>query len=187
MEPFSLLVLFLGWIILCFFLARVGGWRQLARRYRSRERFEGKRILMQTLRMRWMVSYGNSVHFGANARGLHISMFLFFRPFHPPLFIPWGDVKVIFSTDPFGGRYVTLQCQGAPAAGLFLSEPLALQLAKHAGGAWPPLDTAVERAPEEPAEEHTPESLAGTESLAETERRRKAAMEEDLDRLLHRR
>ncbi len=192
MELAPPLIFAASWLLLCFLLARVGGWRSLARHYRSRERFRGERLWMQTLRMRWMVNYGNGVNFGVDPRGLHLSMFLFFRPFHRSIWIPWSELSVAEVHDPLGARFVGLTTGSEPEITLYLSEGLALRLAEKAGGSWPGKArerVEAEAKPRDPWHEGSlhdapadPETAIRTETLRETEKKRKAKILADLER-----
>jgi hypothetical protein len=104
-DPFPwLVVLFLiffaaVWTFALVAVARMGGWSRLAARYRCREPFEGFRIRFGSGEMRggpfWGLpcNYGGCLALGANVQGLYLAVFPLFRPGHPPLFIPWQDLK----------------------------------------------------------------------------------------------
>jgi len=37
-----------------------------------------------------------AIKLGADGHGLHIVMSTVFRPFHPPLFVPWSDISGVW-------------------------------------------------------------------------------------------
>lgn len=83
--------------------ARISGWHELAKHYASYDRYEGRWISQLDdsgqeggleVSLRHSVSE-NAIKLGADSRGLYLQMSLPFRPFHPPLFIPWGDIKSV--------------------------------------------------------------------------------------------
>jgi hypothetical protein len=75
-------------------ISRVTGWHRLAERYRFEGEMPEKRWRWRSGRMRWTTRYGNCLNFSADQRGLYMSVVAFFRPFHPPLFIPWNEIEV---------------------------------------------------------------------------------------------
>jgi hypothetical protein len=82
----------LWWSFCCFLLPFLSGWYFLARRYRSDRQAPKKlwRFCNGSLRF---LNHGSSLTLGADSQGFHIAMFPLFRIGHPPLFIPWHDVK----------------------------------------------------------------------------------------------
>lgn len=83
--------------------ARISGWHKLAEHYASADRYEGRWISQLDdsgkeggleVSLRYSVSE-NAIKLGADARGLYLQMSLPFRPFHPPLFIPWRDIESV--------------------------------------------------------------------------------------------
>jgi len=94
-TPLEFVIFFvLVWCTVCFILATIGGWRRLAETYRFEGTFEGSRWRFTSARMRWGVNYNGCLTIGANERGLYVAVLFLFRLAHPPLFIPWSDVRV---------------------------------------------------------------------------------------------
>ncbi|MEN6331728.1 MAG: hypothetical protein ABFD57_07065 [Smithella sp.] len=101
MEPFLIIlpvVMFAMsfipiWLFVCLILSRVGGWKKLAQVYRYDGQFSGNRWRFRSCRMNRFVNYNNCLTFGAGAEGLYINIFPVFRFHHPPLLIPWSDIK----------------------------------------------------------------------------------------------
>jgi len=75
-------------------ISRVTGWHRLAEQFRFEGELPEKRWRWRSGRMRWTTRYGNCLNFGADERGLYMSVVSFFRPFHPPLFVPWSEIEV---------------------------------------------------------------------------------------------
>ena len=44
--------------------------------------------------MRWGANYNNCLTIGADPGGLYLSLLVFFRIGHPPLFIPWTEISL---------------------------------------------------------------------------------------------
>ncbi len=82
------------WTGISFLIAKIGGWRLLARRFRLNSTFVGEKWSMQSAAMRFGVSYNNCLAVGANNMGLFVRPMTLFRLWHPPLFVPWNEVRV---------------------------------------------------------------------------------------------
>jgi hypothetical protein len=81
------------WLFVCFILARVGGWEKLARVYRYDGKFSGERWRFRSCKMNGYTNYNNCLTFGVNPEGLYMKILPLFRFHHPPLLIPWSDIK----------------------------------------------------------------------------------------------
>jgi len=85
------------WVIVTIVLS-YGGWQQLATHYRvTTLPAEAEGSLLGYAKVGW-VSYKNVLRVGACREGLALSVSFLFRPFHPPLLIPWQAVGSIQST-----------------------------------------------------------------------------------------
>jgi len=90
------------WFLSMHLIARVGGWRDLARLYRVDTPIAGAREWRNRRgKMRYGTGYNGCLNVAANAMGLHLSLWPIFRPAHPPLFIPWTDIE----TEPVHGMF----------------------------------------------------------------------------------
>lgn len=107
------LLFVLEWPVICLIAAWTSGWRVLAREYRFNARFEGKCFRFVTGKM-GHANYGGSMTLGVNSEGMLMSINLFLRLGHPPLFIRWEDLdakieryfwieRVVFSFKKFPG------------------------------------------------------------------------------------
>jgi hypothetical protein len=86
-------LVFVGfWMGVCWLLALVGGWRTLAARYRMHD--EQKPTTQSTSGMLGLVSYNGVLQVGASNIGLDLRVMALFRAGHPPLRIPWTDIRV---------------------------------------------------------------------------------------------
>ena len=93
----SVLIFFftLMWVAINLLVARITGWAALAGSYRASGNFiSKKKRCNQSARMRWMSRYRNCLLIDGNERGLYLAVMAFFRPGHPPLFIPWRDITI---------------------------------------------------------------------------------------------
>lgn len=82
------------WIGSMYLIAFAGGWRDLARVYRSDLPMElAHEWRNRGGQMRNTTRYNGCLNLGANSIGLRLSLWSLFRPGHPPLFIPWTDIQ----------------------------------------------------------------------------------------------
>jgi hypothetical protein len=86
-------LVFVGfWMSVCWLLALVGGWRSLATRYRVDS--EPRPMTQTTSGMLGLVSYNGVLELAASDSGLDLRVMMLFRAGHPPLRIPWADIRV---------------------------------------------------------------------------------------------
>jgi hypothetical protein len=86
-------LVFVGfWMGVCWLLALVGGWRALAGRYRVDG--EPRAPTRRTFGMLGLVSYNGVLDVAASNSGLDLRVMSLFRAGHPPLRIPWTDIRV---------------------------------------------------------------------------------------------
>lgn len=75
--------------------SRLSGWHQVARCYPAFNSYQGEWIGrdLEAMAVRFNnADSENAIHLGADRQGLYFSMGIMFRPFHPPIFVPWNDV-----------------------------------------------------------------------------------------------
>jgi hypothetical protein len=82
------------WVLVSAIISFVSGWFSLARVYRARIPFQGARWRLQRGKMRYLVGYNNILAIGVSQQGLYLAVLSLFRFMHPPLLIPWSEVKV---------------------------------------------------------------------------------------------
>lgn len=125
------------WWMAMFVLSRVSGWSALAEAYATDEDFEGAKTQLQSLsltRFGLPANYNNVVTIGADAAALRLSVFVLFRPFHPPLKIPFADISVkarkilVFET-------AELRAARAPQVGIGMARNRAEWIAAASSGA----------------------------------------------------
>src|SRR5690348_2488410 len=73
-------------------MSRLSGWSTLSKRFRLVGAFDGISDGAQNVHMRHGVRY--SLRLGANENGLYLAVPFFFRFLHPPLFVPWNEIKM---------------------------------------------------------------------------------------------
>lgn len=80
------------WCLILWIIALSGGWKKLADRYAMPGDFQGQILRFQSARLNWS-NYSKILRIGLSERGLYLSPIVLFRPFHPPLFIPWEEIE----------------------------------------------------------------------------------------------
>jgi hypothetical protein len=118
-------------------ISRVSGWFVLARRFRLAGGFDGVSFGFQSGQMRWLANYGNCLTLGANQDGLYLATMFLFRFMHPPLLVPWSEIKVVRKKRWIFGEYVTFQMGRELAIPLRITGGPADRLREAAGIHWP--------------------------------------------------
>jgi len=103
-APLALLLFPLMWCGALGLLSATGGWRALARRFPSEGTPPANRRWMVWGELGW-VTYRSTLTVGHSEAGLHLAVFPMFRPFHPPLLIPWKSISARTR-----GRYWLMMC-----------------------------------------------------------------------------
>lgn len=90
-------------------LISLGGWRKLARQYREMRGPSGDRLPgARSIRLN-LANYNGVISAYAGREGLYMSVMFLFRPFHPPVLIPWGDIQPQGSANIFFFSYQKLK------------------------------------------------------------------------------
>jgi hypothetical protein len=128
------------WLLVCATIGFIGGWFSLSKVYRTRVPFSGAKWHMQSGQMRWLSNYNNVLTIGVGPQGLYLANLFLFRFMHPPLLVPWSEIK---------GRkhqgwlfeYVILTMGHETAIPLRIRTKLAAKLRESAGSFWPVEET----------------------------------------------
>ena len=81
------------WVLVSFILSKTG-WNNLAQKFRTNDAFHGTRIGIISASIN-SASYNNSLVLRYNYDGIYLRPVLFFRSFHPPIFVPWSEIKYV--------------------------------------------------------------------------------------------
>lgn len=122
------------WLVACGLIASLGGWRTLAESYPAIGEMPGQRFRWRSLSMRRGTHYNGCVNLVASSIGLELRMMWLFRFGHPPLFVPWGEVRVERRRH-WMVPVVTLHLARRPEIPLHLPARLAEELVAVSGGA----------------------------------------------------
>ena len=128
------------WLLVGATISFVGGWFSLAKVYRTRVAFNGAKWKMQSGQMRWLANYNNVLTLGVSQQGLYLASMLLYRFMHPPLLVPWSEIKVRRSKGWFF-EYVTLTMRHELAIPLRIRGKLAAKLRESAENYWPVEET----------------------------------------------
>ena len=128
--PFAVLFVLL-WLLVSVLISVMGGWIVLARKYRRKTPENGRFWTFQSARLRYATRYKNMLTVGATESGLNLAVFFPFRLLHPPLLIPWSDVRKgeLDST----GLVRRLTFTGVPTTYLMLYESLVKKIETELG------------------------------------------------------
>jgi len=136
--PIFFPLFFLGmWILIAYWIALMGGWRLLAKRFRLQGPFLGQKWHMQSAGMRWLTNYNGALTIGADTTGLFIVPIFFFRVWHPALFVPWAEITATPRTHLYFLRVVELRLGRAEEIPFRIKATLAAKIEAAAGPAWP--------------------------------------------------
>jgi hypothetical protein len=99
----NLLLYIFPLIILVFFPAIIFlisrfGWAKLSMRFRHHGAFDGTRIGTISAAVN-TANYKNSIVMKYNDEGLYLKAIFIFRLFHPPLLIPWSEIREVHELD----------------------------------------------------------------------------------------
>jgi len=128
------------WLLVGAILSFIGGWFSLAKVYRTRVPFNGAKWRGQSGQMRWLTNYNRVLTLGTSQEGLYLASMFLFRFMHPPLLIPWSEIKVR-RTKGWVFEYVIFTMGHELAIPLRIRAKLAERLRNEAGNCWPVEET----------------------------------------------
>jgi hypothetical protein len=127
------------WFLVGAIISFVGGWFSLAKVYRTRVPFNGAKWGGQSGQMR-LANYNRVLTLGASQEGLYLACMFLFRFMHPPLLIPWSEIKVRRKKG-WVFEYVVFTMGRELAIPLRIRTKLAERLRNEAGNWWPVEET----------------------------------------------
>ncbi len=133
---FSIFFVFM-WCLVVAIISFISGWFELSKRFRLVNRFEGASDGMQSGQMRWHANYRNCLTLGANQEGLYLATMFLVRFMHPPLLVPWSQIRVSRKQRWLLGVSVTLTLGRELAIPLRISGRSATLLRDAAREIWP--------------------------------------------------
>jgi hypothetical protein len=83
------------WSFVCWLIALIGGWQRMAGHYRTNNPPPpGSKKFDHIFGMVGVASYRATLNVAVAPEGLYLSVMRIFGVGHPPLLIPWADVRV---------------------------------------------------------------------------------------------
>ena len=131
------------WLLVGATTSVIGGWFSLAKVYRTRVPFSGAKWRGQSGQMRWLANYNTttaSSHSETSQEGLYLASMFLFHFMHPPLLIPWSEIKVRRKKG-WVFEYVIFTMGHELAIPLRIRAKLAERLRSEAGNCWPVEET----------------------------------------------
>jgi hypothetical protein len=89
------------WLLVSAILSVMSGWTDLAKRFRSSRRPEGRSLSWQVVSVGFVPENGVTA-LVVSPEGLYLSSFPIFRFMRPPLLVPWNEVRLVSSRSFFG-------------------------------------------------------------------------------------
>ncbi len=118
---------FIGiWVLVIGLVSLLSGWSRLAQHYRDFDNYQGKKLRGKFGNFGW-ASYGGVLILGANMQGMYLAVNFLFSIGHPPLFIPWVDIRSEEQKGLFGNETTLIFAQ-APNVKLTISSKLMAQV-----------------------------------------------------------
>jgi hypothetical protein len=90
----GLVFFLLVWCLVLLLIAWLGGWRRLSKRFGQGRLFYGD-IIRFACGQVGLSNYSGVLKVGASDTGLYLVPIGLFRPFHPPLLIPWTEMEAV--------------------------------------------------------------------------------------------
>ena len=80
------------WTFVLWLAAWVGGWQKLAEQFAATFVYSGEVVKYVSARF-GLANYSGMLILGAGDQGLYLVPIRIYRPFHPPLLIPWTEIE----------------------------------------------------------------------------------------------
>ena len=125
------------WLLVCTIVSILGGWSALARQFRFDGEFRGVSRDSQNGQMQASVNYWNCMRMGANQEGLYLAVSRLFRFMHPPLLVPWHEIRRGKDQGWIPGGTVTIILGRQQEISLTIPGQTAQLFRDTAGSAWP--------------------------------------------------
>lgn len=105
------LAILLFWPLVCSIFARLSGWSRLSHAMQSGSNRRERRFYFISAEFQsgsMPINYKNCLFVRVGDAGIRLSVLVLFRPFHPPLFIPWERVTSWHNREYLWGKGVQL-------------------------------------------------------------------------------
>jgi hypothetical protein len=131
-TPYAFAVFFVAlWCLISLIVSFVGGWHKLSLRFRAQsEPYGDTRTagpFFYGVQMKYRLGYNNVIRITAAEDALYLSILFLFRVGHPPLRVPWNEIRI--GRDKFLGRpYIVLTLGNEDKIPMRISERMARKL-----------------------------------------------------------
>ena len=132
------------WFFVSYIIGWIGGWHLLAQRFRIDNEFSGTLCRWFNATMRWGVHYNGALKAGADLEALYLMPLFVFRFGHPPLSIPWNEIRLESSRWYDFYLSVTLTLGNEEHVPFRISRRTARKLRLQAGASWPDSKSRME-------------------------------------------
>ena len=97
-TPLVIAIVFVAfWCVVCFLISFFSGWFTLSRRFKKQSEPQGEirsaGPFFYGVYMRWWSHYGSGIRLIAASDALYASVLFLLRIGHPPLRIPWEEIR----------------------------------------------------------------------------------------------
>jgi hypothetical protein len=97
-TPYGFGIFFVSlWCLVCVLIGVLGGWHSLSKQFLAQAEPYGDRRsagpFLYGVQMRFRTNYSSVVRLTAASDALYLSVLFLFRVGHPPLSIPWDEIK----------------------------------------------------------------------------------------------
>lgn len=81
-----------------------------------------------------------AIQLGVDRQGMYLSMSIPFRFFHPPIFVPWSDVRSVAQGPPWTDKKseIRFTFAASPDVPLDVDREVAVEIQKRSEGRWTP-------------------------------------------------
>jgi hypothetical protein len=139
LSGYAFVLAFAGlWFFIIWLISIIAGWRKLAEHYRCRESVVGITWWFKSgaVRRYLPISYRSCLRIVANDNGIRFSVFFPFRFGHPPLFIPWTDIRFDHDTEFFFFKTVRFTPSREPRVAIIVDIRLAKKIQRAIDQNW---------------------------------------------------
>ncbi len=130
--PYGFAIFFVAlWCFVCFSISILGGWFSLSGRFRALAEpcgdIKTAGPFFYGVKMRFRINYSSVIRLAAAEDALYLSVLFLYRVGHPPLRIPWTEIKMA-GTKFLWWRYVLLTLGNEEKIPMRISERMARKL-----------------------------------------------------------
>lgn len=98
------------WLFVTWIASWASGWRRMAQRFGNPGPLAsvGEQVRFASAQIGW-ANYSGALDLRVSASGVCLATMWIFRPFHPPLFIPWNEIEAHTARWPGAAPWLSLR------------------------------------------------------------------------------